>query len=129
MFPPFCPNPRCDMHFPKEEDSPSTWFRSADSHHTKVVGEESTAGYPDKMLKVSKLAIRRPTGFTECKWCHLKTFERPSTLKSIASVEQHITQHSGKYTPDSKCVDCHNPHTTLVTPGKSGLAFLSQAAK
>jgi hypothetical protein len=97
--------------------------------HTKVVGEESTKSYTDKMLKVSKLAIRRPTGFTECKWCHLKTFERPSTLKSIPSVEAHVIAHKGRYTPDTKCVDCHNPHTTLVTPGKSGIASLTKAAK
>jgi len=96
--------------------------------HTKVVAEESTAVYPDKALK-NKNAIRRPTGIQECKWCHLKTFERPSTLKSIASVEQHITQHNGTYTANSKCVDCHNPHTTVVIPGKSGIASLTPAAK
>ncbi len=96
--------------------------------HTKVVAEDSTKGYADKILK-NKNAIKRPTGIQECKWCHLKTFERPSTLKSIASVERHITDHKGTYTPNSKCVDCHNPHTTVVTPGKSGLASLTTAAK
>jgi formate-dependent nitrite reductase cytochrome c552 subunit len=96
--------------------------------HVKVVGDEPTAGYPDKMLKVSKLAIRRPTGIQECKWCHLKTFERPSTLKSISSLEEHWAKYKGTFTPNSKCVDCHDPHTTVVTPGKSGLAFKDKKA-
>lgn len=96
--------------------------------HTKLIGEESTSAYPDKILKM-KNAIKRPTGITECKWCHLKTFERPSTLKSIANVEQHITQHKGKFTADSKCVDCHNPHTTVVTPGKTGLETIPKASQ
>lgn len=97
--------------------------------HTKVVGEESTKEYPDKILKVGQLAIKRPTGFTECKWCHLKTFERPGALKSIANVRQHIIDHKGAYTPDSKCVDCHNPHTTVVIPGQSGVAALHKKAE
>jgi hypothetical protein len=83
--------------------------------HMKTVSEDSTKGYPDKMLKVSKLAIRRPTGIQECKWCHLKTFERPTTLKSITSVQEHITSKGGTFSPASKCIDCHNPHTTVVT--------------
>jgi len=86
--------------------------------HTKVIGEEPTKAYPDKMLAVSALAIKRPTGLTECKWCHLKTFERPSTLKSITNVEAHVVQHQGTFTAATKCIDCHNPHTTVVTPAK-----------
>jgi hypothetical protein len=82
--------------------------------HTKVVAEDSTAGYPDKILKKFPKAINPGTGITECKWCHLKTFERPSSLKYIVSVERHITEHKGTYTPASRCVDCHNPHTTVV---------------
>ena len=82
--------------------------------HQKTVSEDSTKGYPDKIL-LNKLAIRRPTGIRECKWCHLKTFERPSTLKSITSVQSHIESKGGTFTPDSKCIDCHNPHTTIVT--------------
>lgn len=97
--------------------------------HTKIIGEESTAGYTDKILKVGKVAMRRPTGFTECKWCHLRTFERPSALKSIANVEKHILEHKGKFTANSKCVDCHNPHTTVVTPGKTGLETIPKAAQ
>lgn len=96
--------------------------------HTKVIAGDSTAGYPDRILKL-KNAIKRPTGITECKWCHLKTFERPSTLKSIANFEQHVLSHGGIYTANTKCVDCHDPHTTVVIPGKSGLASLRQAAK
>ncbi len=88
--------------------------------HTKVVAEESTTAYPDKILKL-KNAIKRPTGIQECKWCHLRTFERPSTLKSIANVEAHVSEHKGTFTKDTKCIDCHNPHTTLVTFDAKGL--------
>jgi hypothetical protein len=83
--------------------------------HTKTVAEESTSAYPDKILK-NKLALRPVTGITECKWCHLKTFERPSALKSIANVEAHIVKNKGTFTATSKCTDCHNPHTTVVKP-------------
>jgi hypothetical protein len=86
--------------------------------HVKTVSEDSTKGYPDKILAI-KLAIRRPTGLRECKWCHLKTFERPSSLKSITSVQEHITSKGGTFTADAKCIDCHNPHTTIVTPQKT----------
>lgn len=88
--------------------------------HTKVVAEESTTAYPDRILKI-RLAIRRPTGIVECKWCHLRTFERPSTLKSIANVADHINSHTGTFTKDSKCIDCHNPHTTVVTVNAKGV--------
>jgi hypothetical protein len=82
--------------------------------HTKVVAEEPTTGYPDPILKFDN-AIKRPTGIMECKWCHLKTFERPSTLKSISSVKEHVESHHGTYAAETKCIDCHNPHTTVVT--------------
>ncbi len=81
--------------------------------HVKTVSDDSLAGYPDRILKDS-LAIRHPTGIMECKWCHLRTFERPSTLKSIASVKEHIESEGGTFTAASKCIDCHNPHTTVV---------------
>lgn len=84
--------------------------------HTKVVAEDSTKGYPDKILRQFPKAINPGMGITECKWCHLKTFERPSSLKYIVSVEAHITEHKGTYTPASRCIDCHNPHTTVVKP-------------
>ena len=81
--------------------------------HVKTVSEDSTAQYPDP-IKRNKLALRPTTGIQECKWCHLKTFERPSTLKSISSVEEHIKKTGGTYTAESKCTDCHDPHTTEV---------------
>lgn len=81
--------------------------------HVKTVSEDSTDAYPDP-IKRNKLALRPTTGIQECKWCHLKTFERPSTLKSINSVEGHITKEKGTYTPASRCTDCHDPHTTVV---------------
>lgn len=82
--------------------------------HIKKVSDDSTAGYPDKILTQYENAINRSTGIHECRWCHLKTFERPSTLKSIASVEQHVTEHKGAFSPDTKCIDCHNPHTAVA---------------
>ena len=82
--------------------------------HVKKVSDDSTAGYPDKVLTQFENAINRGTGFHECRWCHLKTFERPSTLKSIASVEKHVAEHMGTFTPDTKCIDCHNPHTAVA---------------
>jgi hypothetical protein len=82
--------------------------------HIKKVSEDSTAGYPDKILTQYENAINRSTGIHECRWCHLKTFERPSTLKSITSVEQHIASHKGTFSPESKCTDCHNPHTAVA---------------
>ena len=97
--------------------------------HTKVIGEDSTKGYPDKILAKYPKAINRGTGIQECKWCHLKTFERPSTLKSIASVEQHVVSHQGTFTAATKCIDCHNPHTTLVTPQKTASASPAKVAK
>lgn len=81
--------------------------------HVKVMSEDSTDKYPDRIKKNPK-ALRVLSGIQECKWCHLKTFERPSTLKSIANVEQHVVSKGGKFTPLSKCIDCHNPHTTVV---------------
>ena len=81
--------------------------------HTKVVSDDSVSAYPDR-IKQNPKALRVLSGIQECKWCHLKTFERPSTLKSIANVEQHIVSKGGKFTPQSKCIDCHNPHTTVV---------------
>lgn len=81
--------------------------------HVKVVSEDSVDAYPDP-IKQNKNALRPTTGIRECKWCHLKTFERPSTLKSIKSVGEHITAYGGTFTPASKCTDCHNPHTTVV---------------
>lgn len=82
--------------------------------HVKKVSEEPTAGYPDKILTQFENAINRGTGVHECRWCHLKTFERPSTLKSIASVENHVVQHQGTFTSATTCIDCHNPHTAAV---------------
>jgi hypothetical protein len=81
--------------------------------HVKVVSEDSVAKYPDKIKKY-KNALRPTTGIRECEWCHLKTFERPSTLKFITSVGEHITTMGGTFTPSSKCIDCHNPHTTAI---------------
>jgi hypothetical protein len=66
------------------------------------------------MLTQYEHAINRGTGIHECRWCHLKTFERPSTLKSIASVEKHVALHKGTFTPETKCTDCHNPHTAVA---------------
>lgn len=82
--------------------------------HTKVVAEDSTQGYTDVVLKKFPNAINPGTGIAECKWCHLKTFERPSSLKYITDVEAHVTEHRGAYTPEVRCVDCHNPHTAGV---------------
>ena len=81
--------------------------------HVKVVSEDSVDAYPDP-IKKNKNALRPTTGIQECKWCHLKTFERPAVLKFITSVSGHITAKGGTFTPKSKCTDCHNPHTTLV---------------
>ena len=81
--------------------------------HVKVVSEDSVDKYPDPIKKY-KNALRPTTGIQECKWCHLKTFERPAVLKFITSVSGHITAKGGTFTPKSKCTDCHNPHTTLV---------------
>ena len=81
--------------------------------HVKVMSEDSVAAYPDK-IKSGPKALHATTGIRECQWCHLKTFERPSTLKSINDVEQHIVKNGGKFTDKSKCTDCHNPHTTAV---------------
>ena len=81
--------------------------------HVKTVSEDSTDAYPDPIKRYPK-ALRPTTGIQECKWCHLKTFERPSTLKSINSVEAHTRKTGGTYTPDTKCTDCHDPHTSAV---------------
>lgn len=81
--------------------------------HVKLVSEDSLAAYPDR-IKNNPQALRVLSGIQECTWCHLKTFERPSTLKSITDVEQHITRHKGKFTAATKCIDCHHPHTTVV---------------
>jgi len=81
--------------------------------HVKVVSEDSVDAYPDP-IKRNRNALRVTSGIQECKWCHLKTFERPSTLKSIKSVEGHFSEHHRPFTPDSKCTDCHDPHTTVV---------------
>lgn len=81
--------------------------------HVKVVSEDSVDKYTDP-IKKNKNALRPTTGIRECQWCHLKTFERPGTLKSIKSVREHITANGGEFTPESKCTDCHNPHTTAL---------------
>lgn len=81
--------------------------------HVKVMSEDSVDAYPD-VIKKNPKALRVTSGIQECEWCHLKTFERPSTLKSIKNVERHIIETGGKYTAASKCTDCHNPHTTVV---------------
>ena len=81
--------------------------------HVKMMSDDSVDKYPDR-IKSNPMGLRVVSGIQECKWCHLKTFERPSTLKSIANVEQHIVSKGGKFTPLSKCIDCHNPHTTVV---------------
>ena len=81
--------------------------------HVKVMSDESIGAYPDRIKNFPK-ALRVTSGIQECLWCHLKTFERPSTLKSIKSVEQHITANGGSFTAQAKCIDCHNPHTTVV---------------
>jgi hypothetical protein len=81
--------------------------------HVKVMSDDSVAAYHDPILKF-KDALRPTTGIQECKWCHLKTFERPGALKFIRSVKEHIIAKGGTFTPASKCTDCHNPHTTVV---------------
>jgi hypothetical protein len=81
--------------------------------HVKVMSEDSVDAYPDR-IKNNPKALRVTTGIQECEWCHLRTFERPSTLKSIKNVERHIVENRGTFTPRSKCTDCHNPHTTVV---------------
>ena len=81
--------------------------------HVKVVSEDSVDAYPDP-IKRNKNALRVTSGIDECKWCHLKTFERPSTLKSIKSVDEHFSENRGKFAPGAKCTDCHDPHTTVV---------------
>lgn len=81
--------------------------------HSKLQGGDSIDAYSDA-IKKNKNAIRRPTGIQECKWCHVKTFERPSTLKFIKSVEGHITDMGGTYSPGAKCINCHSPHTTEI---------------
>lgn len=81
--------------------------------HVKVVSEDSVDAYPDR-VKQNPNALRVMSGIQECNWCHLKTFERPSSLKSIANAEEHIVSKGGTFTPESRCIDCHNPHTTVV---------------
>lgn len=81
--------------------------------HVKVMSDDSVAAYRDPILK-NKDALRPTTGIRECKWCHLKTFERPTTLKYITSVRGHIIGKGGTFTPASKCTDCHDPHTTVI---------------
>ncbi|MBI3568861.1 MAG: hypothetical protein HY084_11750 [Gemmatimonadetes bacterium] len=81
--------------------------------HVKVMSEDSVAAYPDR-IKAFPKALRPTTGTQECLWCHLKTFERPSALKSIKNVERHTIEKGGTFTAASKCTDCHNPHTTVV---------------
>jgi hypothetical protein len=81
--------------------------------HVKVMSEDSVDAYPDR-IKNNPNALRVTSGIQECEWCHLRTFERPSTLKSIKSVERHFAENGGTFTTRSKCTDCHNPHTTVV---------------
>ncbi|MEK6613025.1 MAG: hypothetical protein AABZ29_09600 [Gemmatimonadota bacterium] len=81
--------------------------------HVKVMSEDSVDAFPDR-IKQNPNALRVMSGILECKWCHLKTFERPSTLKSITNVEKHVVSRGGQFTPKSKCIDCHNPHTAVV---------------
>ena len=81
--------------------------------HVKVVGEDSVDAYPDR-IKQNKNAVRVTSGIVECQWCHVKTFERPDSLKSIRNVKEHFAKYKQKWTPDAKCIDCHNPHTTVV---------------
>lgn len=81
--------------------------------HVKVVSEDSVAAYTDP-IKLQKNALRPVNGIRECKWCHLMTFERPNTLKSIPSVRAHVEDHQGTFTPATKCIDCHNPHTAAL---------------
>jgi formate-dependent nitrite reductase cytochrome c552 subunit len=81
--------------------------------HVKIMSEDSIDKYPDK-IKNNPKGLRVISGIQECKWCHLKTFERPTTLKYITSVPQHFADHGRTFTPLSKCIDCHNPHTTVV---------------
>lgn len=81
--------------------------------HVKVVSEDSVDAYRDP-IKNFKNALRPTTGIRECKWCHLKTFERPATLKYIKSVSGHIKENGGTFTPASKCTDCHDPHTATL---------------
>lgn len=81
--------------------------------HIKTISEESTDAYPD-VIKKSPNALRVMSGIRECKWCHVKTFERPPALKYIDGVPQHITEMGGTYTVSSKCTDCHDPHTTVT---------------
>jgi hypothetical protein len=81
--------------------------------HVKTVSEDSTDAYPDPIKRFPN-ALRPTTGIQECKWCHLKTFERPATLKSINSVQRHVEKTGGTYSASSKCTDCHDPHTTVV---------------
>ena len=81
--------------------------------HVKVMSEDSVDAYPDQIKKNPK-ALRVTSGIQECEWCHFKTFERPSVLKSISNVKEHITKTGGTYTAKSKCTDCHDPHTTVT---------------
>lgn len=81
--------------------------------HVKMMSDDSIDQYPDR-IKNNPNGLRVISGIQECKWCHLKTFERPSTLKSIADVAQHFAEYGRTFTPTSKCIDCHNPHTTVV---------------
>lgn len=81
--------------------------------HVKTVSEDSTDAYPDPIKRFPN-ALRPTTGIQECRWCHLKTFERPATLKSINSVQRHVEKTGGTYRANSKCTDCHDPHTTTV---------------
>jgi len=81
--------------------------------HVKVVSEDSVEAYADPILQYTN-ALRPTTGIRECAWCHLATFERPSILKSIKSVGEHIAATGGTFTSTSKCTDCHNPHTAAV---------------
>ncbi len=54
------------------------------------------------------------TGIVECKRCHVKTFERAPQVKSIESVQAHVTEMGGTFNPTTKCTDCHNQHSLEV---------------
>ncbi len=75
-----------------------------------TVACETCHGYWQAHNKNTINKIPRDTSVESCLRCHERITGRPADFPQIHSFPEHMKEQETEFTPDMRCVECHNPH-------------------
>jgi hypothetical protein len=76
-----------------------------------TVACETCHGYWQAHNKNTKNKIPRDTSVESCMQCHEKIIGKPAGFPQISSFSEHMKEQETEFDPDTRCVECHNPHS------------------